>query len=57
MEHWDELDERTQAQLIRGARLDLRLRAQLTQEEKEQLNQEQPEWENYLDFIERKMND
>lgn len=54
MEHWDELDERTQEQLIRGARLDLRLRAQLTQEEKAQLAREEPEWEAYLDFIEGK---
>lgn len=57
MEHWKELDERTQAQLIRGARLDLRLRAQLTREEKAQLAREEPEWEAYLDFIEREMND
>ena len=57
MEHWDELDERTQAQLIRGSRLDIHLNAQLTQDEKEQLTREQPEWEAYLDFIEREMND
>lgn len=57
MEHWDELDERTQEQLIRGARLDLLLRAQLTQEEKAQLAREEPEWNTYLNFIERKMND
>ena len=57
MEHWDELDERTQEQLIRGARLDIRLRAQLTREEKAQLAREEPEWEAYLHFIERKMND
>lgn len=57
MEHWDELDERTQAQLIRGARLDIRLRAQLTREEKAQLAREETEWEAYLDFIEREMND
>ena len=57
MEHWEELDERTQAQLIRGARLDIRLRTQLTPEEKAQLAREQPEWEAYLDFIEREMND
>lgn len=57
MENWEELDERTQEQLIRGARLDLRLRAELTLEEKDQLTREQPEWEAYLDFIERKMND
>lgn len=57
MEHWDELDECTQDQLIQGTRLDLRLRAQLTQEEKAQLAQEQPEWGAYLNFIERKMNE
>lgn len=57
MEHWDELDERTQEQLIRGARLDLRLRAQLTPEEREQLTREEPEWNSYLNFIERKMNE
>ena len=57
MEHWDELDERTQAQLIRDARLDLRLRTQLTPEEKAQLTREQPEWNSYLNFIDREMND
>lgn len=57
IEHWDELDERTQAQIIRGTRLDIRLNAQLTPEEKDQLNREHPEWENYLNFIERKMNE
>ena len=57
MEHWEELDERTQEQLIRGARLDLRLRAQLTREEKAQLAREEPEWNSYLNFIEREMND
>lgn len=57
MENWEELDERTQEQLIRGARLDLRLRAQLTQEEKAQLAREQPEWNTYLNFIERERND
>ncbi|MER0028425.1 hypothetical protein [Corynebacterium sp. KPL4043] len=57
MDNWDELDERTQAQLIRGARLDLRLRAQLTPEEKAQLTREEPEWNSYLNFIEGKMND
>ena len=55
--NWDLLDERTQAQLIRGARLDLRLRAQLTQEEKAQLAREQPEWNAYLNFIERERNE
>ena len=57
IEHWDELDASTQAQIIRGTRLDIRLSAQLTPEEKDQLNREQPEWEAYLDFIERKMNE
>ncbi|MER0117841.1 hypothetical protein ABRP62_01600 [Corynebacterium sp. KPL2636] len=57
MENWEELDERTQEQLIRGARLDLRLRAQLTQEEKAQLARERPDWNSYLNFIQRKMND
>lgn len=57
MEHWTILDERTQAQLIRDARLDTYLNAQLTQEERERLEREQPEWEAYLHFIERKMND
>lgn len=57
IEHWDELDERTQEQLIRGARLDLRLRAQLTQEEKDQLEREEPEWNSYLNFIERETNE
>nr|DAI33689.1 MAG TPA: hypothetical protein [Caudoviricetes sp.] len=57
MEHWEELDERTQEQLIQDARLDLRLREEATPEEKDQLNQDQPEWENYLNFIERKMNE
>lgn len=57
IEHWDELDERTQEQLIRGTRLDIRLNAQLAPEEKDQLTREQPEWSDYLNFIERKMNE
>jgi hypothetical protein len=55
--NWDLLDERTQAQLASDVRVDLQARAQLTLEEKAQLEREQPEWENYLNFIERKMND
>ncbi|MER0106686.1 hypothetical protein ABRP95_09705 [Corynebacterium sp. KPL2895] len=54
MEHWDELDGHTRDQLIRGARLDLRLREEATPEEKGQLAREEPEWEAYLDFIERR---
>lgn len=57
MVHWRCLDERTQAQLIRDARLDIRLRAQLTLEEKAQLAREQPEWNAYLNFIERERNE
>lgn len=57
MLHWRSLDERTQAQLASDVRVDLQARAQLTPEEKAQLNQDQPEWENYLNFIERKMNE
>lgn len=57
MEHWDELDERTQDQLIQGTRLDLRLREEATPEEKGQLAREQPEWNSYLDFIEGKINE
>lgn len=55
--NWDLLDERTQAQLASDVRVDLQARAQLTQDEKEQLNQEQPEWEAYLKFIEGKKNE
>lgn len=57
IEHWDELDASTQAQIIRGTRLDIRLSAQLTPEEKDQLEREQPEWSAYLNFIERKINE
>lgn len=55
--NWDLLDERTQAQLASDVRVDLQARAQLTQEEKDQLQREQPDWESYLDFIEGKMNE
>ncbi|MDK4269267.1 hypothetical protein [Corynebacterium accolens] len=55
--NWDLLDERTQAQLASDVRVDLQARAQLTLEEKAQLEREQPEWEEYLYFIERKMNE
>ncbi|MCG7243799.1 hypothetical protein [Corynebacterium sp. ACRPS] len=55
--HWTILSRRTRAQLIQDARPDIHIRAQLTPEEKEQLNQEQPEWESYLDFIEGKINE
>ena len=54
---WTILGERTQAQLIQDARPDIQIRAQLTPEEKAQLNQEQPAWEAYLDFIEGKINE
>lgn len=57
MEHWDELDERTQDQLIQDARLDLHIREEATPEEKAQLEREQPEWEEYLHFIERERNE
>lgn len=57
MEHWDELDLRTRVQLAQDVHMDLHLREEATQEEKAQLTREQPEWEAYLDFIERKMND
>lgn len=57
IEHWGELDERTQAQIIRGTRLDIRLNSKLTPEEKDQLTREQPEWSAYLNFIEGKLNE
>ena len=57
MEHWDELDEHTQDQLIQDVRLDLHIREEATPEEKGQLARNYPEWENYLNFIERKMNE
>ena len=55
--NWDLLDERTQAQLASDVRVDLQARAELTPEEKGQLAREQPEWEAYLNFIEREMNE
>lgn len=55
--NWDLLDERTQAQLASDVRVDLQARAQLTPEEKGQLEREQPEWNSYLNFIEGKMNE
>lgn len=57
MVHWRSLDERTQAQLASDVRVDLQARAELTPEEKAQIEREQPEWESYLDFIERNPND
>ena len=57
MEHWEELDEHTQDQLIQGTRLDLRLREEATPEEKAQVARNYPEWESYLNFIERKKNE
>ena len=57
MLHWCRLDERTQAQLASDVRVDLQARAELTREEKNQLARECPEWEAYLNFIERKMNE
>lgn len=55
--NWDLLDERTQAQLVSDVRVDLQARAELTPEEKGQLAREEPEWNAYLNFIERKMNE
>ena len=55
--NWDLLDERTPAQLASDVRVDLQARAELTPEEKAQLAREQPEWNSYLNFIERKMNE
>lgn len=55
--NWDLLDERTQAQLASDVRVDLQARAELTPEEKAQFTREQPEWNTYLNFIEREMND
>lgn len=54
---WTILGERTRAQLIQDARPDLHIRAELTPEEKAQLEREQPEWESYLNFIEGKINE
>lgn len=55
--NWDLLDERTQAQLASDVRVDLQARAELTPEEKGQLAREEPEWNSYLNFIEREMNE
>jgi len=57
MECWHCFDERTQAQLASDVRVDLQARAELTPEEKAQFTREQPEWNTYLNFIEREMND
>lgn len=57
MVNWRCLDERTQAQLASDVRVDLQARAELTLEEKAQLEREQPEWEEYLYFIKRKTSD
>ncbi|ERS60765.1 hypothetical protein HMPREF1261_00429 [Corynebacterium sp. KPL1818] len=57
MEHWDELHFTAQMQLAQDVHMDLHLREEATQEEKAQLTREQPEWEEYLNFIERKMNE
>lgn len=57
MEHWDELHFTAQMQLAQDVHMDLHLREEATQEEKDQLNQEQPEWEAYLKFIEGKKNE
>lgn len=57
MVHWRCLDERTKAQLASDVRVDLQARAELTLEEKAQLEREQPEWEEYLYFIKRKTNE
>lgn len=57
MEHWDELNISTRAQLIQDVELDLHIRAQLTLKERALLAHERPDWNSYLNFIERKMND
>lgn len=54
--NWDLLDERTQAQLVSDVRVDLQARAELTLEEKAQLARERPDWNSYLNFIERSHN-
>lgn len=54
--NWDLLDERTQAQLVSDVRVDLQARAELTPEEKDQLARECPDWNSYLNFIERNHN-
>ncbi|MER0069215.1 hypothetical protein [Corynebacterium sp. KPL3806] len=55
--NWDLLDERAQAQLASDVSVDLQARAELTPEEKAQFTREQPEWNTYLNFIERERND
>lgn len=57
MEHWDELHFTAQMQLAQDVHMDLHIRKEATQEEKDQLAREQPEWNSYLNFIERKMNE
>lgn len=57
MEHWDELDISTRAQLIQDRGLDLHIRAQLTLKERALLARERPDWNSYLNFIEGKMNE
>lgn len=57
MEHWEELSVSTRLQLAQDVHMDLDIRKEATREEKAQLAREEPEWEAYLDFIERKMND
>ncbi|WKS54932.1 hypothetical protein [Corynebacterium accolens] len=57
MEHWDELDLRTRVQLMQDVNLDLHIREEVTQEEKDQLTRERPDWSAYLNFIERKKNE
>lgn len=56
MEHWDELCINTRLQLAQDVHMDLHLREEATPEEKAQLTREQPEWNTYLNFIEREMN-
>lgn len=57
MEHWDELHFTAQMQLAQDVHMDLHIRKEATQEEKDQLEREQPEWEEYLYFIKRKTNE
>ena len=57
IEHWDELNIRTRAQLIQDVELDLHIRAGLTLKERALLACERPDWNSYLNFIERKTSD
>ena len=57
MEHWDELHFTAQMQLAQDVHMDLHIREEATPEEKGQLARNYPEWESYLNFIERKRND